>query len=143
MITKTDDFLFDYCESFNCTDSELELLKTNLLDSDGFFSKLKQLKWQAYGDGLRFILFELHVRPVACLRENMKSISYYRRAQKAVSIPVIIDEKAFFILNKREKQLFLKNTISKKLELLEEKIRKNKLDTDLNKLRKDVENLLN
>ena len=96
------------------------------------------MKWQDYGTDLILILFQFNVNPIPYLRENLKEIESYRRKEKSIGIPTILDDENFFQLNKNEQRNFLNAKILEKLELVKEKVRRNKLDFNIDGLIMDV-----
>ena len=96
------------------------------------------MKWQDYGTDLILILFQFNVNPIPYLRENLKEIESYRRKEKSIGIPTILDDENFFQLNKNEQRIFLNAKILEKLELVKEKVRRNKLDFNIDGLIMDV-----
>jgi hypothetical protein len=119
-----------------------ELVKSYLWGENGLTNKLKSLKWKGYGKDFELILFEFYVKPNPELRDSLREMGNYRRKEKAIGIPVIIDNSNFFKLNTADRQVFLKTTILDRLELLREKTKRNKLDIDVSRLKSDVEKLL-
>ena len=119
-----------------------ELVRDYLWGNNGLDNKLKSLKWREYGKDFELILFEFYVRPHQELQDVLREVGSYRRKEKSIGIPVIISKRNFFRLDTLEKQAFLKKTILDKLDLLGEKIKRNKLDLDISRLKSDVEKLL-
>ncbi len=137
-----DDSLIGFYASFNFGDDDKELVKACLWGDNGLTEKLKSLKWQEYGQDFHLILFQFYVKPIQYLRDNLREIENYKRKEKSIGIPLIIDQNNFFNLNLTDRQIFLKKTLLDKLELLSEKIKRNRLDLDMQRLKSDVEKLL-
>lgn len=72
-----------------------------------------------------------------CLRET----GNYRRKEKSIGLPVIIHDENFFNRSDLERRRFLKDVILEKLALLAKVVKRNKLDTDIELLKSDVESL--
>ena len=144
MTENHNDNLIGFYASFNMDDKESnkEIVKSFLWGKNGLKEKLKTIKWNSYGQDFQLILFQFYVNPISQLRDNLKEIESYRRKEKAIGIPVVIDKKNFFKLNESKKWEFLNNTIIDKLDLLVEKVKRNKLDLNVGLLKTDVENLL-
>ena len=87
------------------------------------------------------ILFEFNVNPIPYLRENLKEIGSYRRKEKSIGIPTILDNENFFGLDENGQQDFLKTRIIEKLSLVKEKVKRNKLDFNIDRLITDVKKL--
>jgi len=142
MTTIKDDNLIGFYASFNSGDNEQEIVKNYLWGDNGLKEKLKSLKWHQYGQDFHLILFQFYSKPIPYERENLREIENYRRKEKSIGIPLIIDEDNFFKLNTADREHFLKQTILNKLDLLREKIKRNKLDLDIKRLKADVEKRL-
>lgn len=74
--------------------------------------------------------------------EKIKIIEEYRKNEKSIGIPIIIDQDNFFDRNERERLAFLKRVLIQKLELLKEVVIKKKLDTRIDNLRSDLVKIL-
>ncbi|CAM4390447.1 hypothetical protein [Zobellia nedashkovskayae] len=99
------------------------------------------MKWQDYGTDIKLILFEFNVNPIPYLRGNLKEIGSYRRKEKSIGIPTIIDDENFFQLNESEQWNFLNEKIVAKLLLVKEKVKRNKLDFNIDGLITDVKKI--
>jgi len=142
MTTIKDDSLIGFYASLNSGEDEQELVKKYLWGDNGLKEKLKTLKWFDYGQDFHLILFQFYVRPIPYLRENLREIENYRAKEKSIGIPMIIDEDNFFRHNTADKDLFLKQTMLDKLDLLKPKLKRNELDLDIERLKCDIEKLL-
>jgi hypothetical protein len=108
----------------------------------GFCDTLKTLKHEDYGKDLILILFQFYVNPVPYLRQHLKEIERYRRNERAIGIPIIVNDDNFFDRSEDERREFLKRTILQKFDLLQQVVKRNKLDTDVQALKRDVEHIL-
>lgn len=143
MTTLPDNELLGFYASFNMGEKDQELVKQYLWGDTGLKNKLKSIKWSTYGKDFHLILFQIYVRPIPEMREALKEIESYRKKEKSIGIPIIIDDSNFFNLKESDRQVFFKNNILIKLDLLKDKIKRNKLDLDLSRLKSDVESFLN
>ncbi len=143
MTEKIEDTILGFYASFNVGETDSELIRSYLWSENGLKNKLNFLKWQDFGTDLKLILFEFYVRPIPDELKSIKPIGNYRRKEQSVGIPIILDDENFFGLKENERQLFFKNTILEKLESLTEKIKRNKLDTNISELKSQVEKTLN
>ncbi|MFM2375225.1 MAG: hypothetical protein RLZZ165_322, partial [Bacteroidota bacterium] len=66
----------------------------------------------------------------------------YRAKEKAIGIPIVINDKNFFSKTEEERYSFLKQSILQKLDLLAEVVKKKKLDTKMDLLKADLQKLL-
>ena len=137
-----DDNIFGFYASFQSGETDQELVKQYLWGETGLKEKLKSLKWQAFGQDFHLILFEIYVKPIPYLRDALKEMGNYRRKEKSIGIPVILDQENFFKLNENDRHKFFHSTILKRLELLKEKVKRNKLDLDIEKLKTEADKLL-
>jgi hypothetical protein len=108
----------------------------------GICDTLKKLKHEDYGKDLILALFEFNVKPTAMELEKLKEIGSYRKNEKSIGIPIVINDKNFFSQSEEGRYSFLKQSILQKLELLAEVVKKKKLDTKLDLLKSDLEKLL-
>jgi len=141
-MSQTDDNIIGFYASFNHNEPEQEKVKEYLWGKNGLKSKLISLKNTDYGTDFKLILFEFYVKPIPYLRENLREIENYRRKEKSIGIPLVIDKENFFNKKEKERQTFLRMEILRKLNLLDSKVKRNKLDLDLDRLKIDVENKL-
>ncbi len=142
MTSIKEDNIVGFYTSFMSGETDQELIKQYLWGETGLKEKLKGLKWQDFGQDFHLILFEIYVKPIPYLRDALKEMGNYRRKEKSIGIPVILDQENFFRLNERDRQTFFHSTILKKLELLKEKVKRNKLDLDIEKLITEANKLL-
>jgi len=108
----------------------------------GVSDRLKTLTRDDYGKDLHLALLQFYVLPILEELMHLKEIERYRRAERAIGLPIIIHDYNFFQKSDFERRRFLKQIILEKLELLRPVIRRNKLDTNLNLLKADVEQVL-
>ena len=142
MTITVDDNIFGFYASFQSGETDQELVKKYLWGDNGLKEKLKGLKWQEFGQDFHIILFEIYVKPIPYLRDALKEMGNYRRKEKSIGIPVILDQENFFKLTEIDRHKFFHSTILKRLELLKEKVKANKLDLDIERLKTEVDKLL-
>jgi hypothetical protein len=71
----------------------------------------------------------------------LKEIERYRPKERTIGIPIIIHDENFFNRTDFERRKFLKDVILEKLDLLANVVKRNKLDTDIELLKSDVQKL--
>lgn len=108
----------------------------------GICGTLKKLNNEDYGNDLKLALFEFNVKPTAIELQRLKEIGRYRTKEKAIGIPVIINDENFFNKSEEERYSFLKQAIFRKLDLLAEIVKKKKLDTRMDLLKADLQKIL-
>lgn len=108
----------------------------------GISKRLNVLINETYGIDMMLILLQFYVNPIPYLRQHLKEIEGYRRNEKSIGIPIIVNEENFFSKSESERFEFLKRSILEKLDLLSEVVRKKKLDTNVSLLKADVERVL-
>lgn len=118
------------------------LFRTYLWGEIGIAEHLKRLKYSNYGKDLKLILFQFYVNPIPYLLENLKAIEEYRRNEKSIGIPIIINDNNFFNKSEVERYRYLKKSILSKIELLTETIKKHGLDTNIKLLKSDITQIL-
>ena len=143
MTTDTKQNIIGFYASFNHGETEEENVQKYLWGDNGLKNRLISLKSTDYGSDFNLILFEFYVNPIPYERKNLREIENYRRKEKSIGIPVIIDNENFFYKSEKERWLFLKGELLRKLKLLDSKIKRNKLDLDLKRLTNNVEIKLN
>ena len=88
------------------------------------------------------ILFQFYVNPISYLLGNLKGIEKYRKKEKSIGIPIIINDNNFFNKSEIGRYKFLKETIVSKIDLLSETIKLYNLDTDIKLLKSDIDKIL-
>lgn len=104
----------------------------------GISNTLKKLKYKDYGKDLELALFEFHVKPTLIEIQYLRKIGRYRKKEKSIGAPIIITDKNFFDKSEADRYAFLKQSIFDKLDLLEEVVKKKKLDTNMELLKSDL-----
>jgi len=108
----------------------------------GIDNALKKLDKSDYGKNLELALFQFHIKPMPFELPHLKEIESYRKKEKAIGINVIVTDDNFFNKSEEERYNFLKQSILQKMDLLAEVVKKKKLDTNMEKLKADLENIL-
>jgi hypothetical protein len=132
-------------DDLNTVDAASEkgkLFRTYIWGTDGISDTLETLNHQDYGRDLVLILFQFYVNPIPYQLAHLKEVESYRKKEKSIGIPIIVNEDNFFSKPETERRRFLRESILQKLRLLEGVVKKKKLDTDVTKLRIDVERIL-
>ena len=140
-IETTENNIIGFFASFGFGETNKELVKEFLWGKNGLKNQFSSLKWQDYGTDIVLILFEFNVNPIPQLRRNLKEIGSYRRKEKSIGIPTILDNENFFSLNESERREFLNERILFKLALVKEKVKRNKLDFNIDGLITDVQKI--
>ena len=118
-----------------------QLFRAYIWREKGICDMLKQLKNKDYGGDLSIVLFQFYVNPLAVELQHLKEIEPYRKTEKSIGIPIIINNENFFSKLDEERHNFLKQTILQKLDLLGEVVKKKKLDTNTKQLKYDLRNV--
>ena len=66
-------------------------------------------------------------------RKHIKEIEQYRKKEKAIGIPIIV-ERSFFQFSETERRKFLVSPMLSKFNLLRNVVKNKKLDTNMTKL---------
>ncbi|MCV9926617.1 hypothetical protein OIU83_03095 [Flavobacterium sp. LS1R49] len=119
-----------------------DMFRTYIWGEKGICDPLKKLKHENYGKDLILILFQFNVNPSSLELLHLKEIENYRKKEKSIGIPIIVNNENFFNKNESERYDFLRESILQKLDLLEELVKKKKLDTNMELLKADVKNVL-
>lgn len=118
------------------------LFRSYIWGDKGISDTLKKLKHEDYGKDLRLALFQFYVNPIDFQLDNLKEIEAYRKNEKSIGIPIIVNHNNFFSKSEEGRYYFLKQSILQKLDLLAEVVKKRKLDTKMDLLKADLEKLL-
>jgi hypothetical protein len=110
--------------------------------SKGISNTLKKLKHKDYGNDLVLALFQFNVEPTPMELQYLKEIESYRKKEKSIGIPIIVTDENFFNKSEAERYDFLRESILQKLDLLEQVVKKKKLDTNMELLKADVKKIL-
>lgn len=119
-----------------------DLFREYIWGDRGICGKLKKLNNEDYGKDLKLVLFQFYVNPIAYELDNLKAIERYRKNEKSIGIPIIVKDENFFSKSEEARNRFLKESIFQKLTLLAEVVQNKKLDTNMDLLISDLENLL-
>ncbi len=119
-----------------------KIFRIYIFGESGLSQILKKLRKEDYGNDLALILFEFYVNPLDIEIEKLKEIGNYRKKEKSIGIPIKIDKENFFSKNDEERKIWIRQTIINRINLLDKKVKANKLDTNLSNLKKDVIKLL-
>ncbi|GAA4105685.1 hypothetical protein [Mucilaginibacter panaciglaebae] len=114
-----------------------DLFRTYIWGDKGISDTLKKLKHVKYGKDLRLALFQFYVNPIPIQEQNLKVIEDYRKREKSIGIPIIINDENFFCKSEEMRYSFLEQSILQKLDLLAEVVKKKKLDTNIEQLKMD------
>ena len=109
---------------------------------EGICDTLKKLNYEDYGKDLILALFEFNVKPTPIELQHLKEIGSYRKNEKSIGIPIIVNDENFFSKNESERYDFLRDSILQKLDLLAEVVKKKKLDTNMELLKSDLKKIL-
>ena len=107
--------------------------RTYIWGEKGIDVLLKALPYTDYGKDLKRILFQFYIMPCDYERMHIKEIEQYRKREKAIGIPIVI-ERSFFQLSNAKRREFLISSMISKLNLLSCVVECKKLDTNMSKL---------
>lgn len=119
-----------------------ETFRGYIYGKDKLIEVIKELRYLNYGNDLKLVLFQFYVNPIPYMRQHIKEIEPYRKKEKAIGIPIIVDDVNFFNKSEKDRYIFLKGIVLHKLDLLKEVIQKKKLDTNVELLKSDLIRLL-
>jgi hypothetical protein len=125
-------------ETIDPAERKGELFRSYIWGEVGICDTLKTLRHEDYGTDLVMVLFQFYVNPVPYLRQHLAEVEPYRRNEKAIGIPIVVNDENFFDKSENERRDFLRKTILQKLDLLEQVVRRKKLDTNVSLLKADV-----
>ena len=108
----------------------------------GICNTLKKLKHEDYGKDLILALFQFYIKPLELEIEKLKEIESYRKNEKSIGIPIIINDENFFCKSEEGRYSFLKQSVLQKMDLLAEVVKKRNLDTKIGLLKSDLQKLI-
>lgn len=129
-------------EKSNVVDNKFEQFRDYVWAKTGLANMLEMLKYKNYGKDLELILFQLYVFPGSEELESIKQIERYRPSEKSIGLSIVITQENFFDKTELDRRIFLGTSIMARLVLLAELVKRKKLDTDIDKLKLDVQALL-
>lgn len=118
-----------------------EIFREYIYGKDKLVEVIKELKHISYGNDLKLVLFQFYVNPIPYMRQHIKEIESFRKKEKAIGIPIIVDDENFFNKSEKERYIFLKESVLQKMDLLAEVLKKKKLDTNFDLLKSDLRRL--
>ncbi|MBP2832838.1 hypothetical protein J8281_11635 [Aquimarina sp. U1-2] len=127
--------------SLNMEDEQGDSFRKYLWGDEGLDQNLKRLNYEDYGKDIKRILFQFYVNPIPYELNNLNDIENYRKREKSIGIPIIINNENFFSKSESDRYNYIIFSILQKLDLLAETIAKKKLDTKIEFLKKDFQNL--
>ena len=119
------------------------VFRSYIWGENGISNILKKLKNKDYGKDMSIILFQFYINPIPYELQHLKPIENYRKNEKSIGIPIIVTDENFFSKSESERYDFLSESILQKLDLLEEVVKKKKLDTNMELLKSDLINVFN
>ncbi len=123
-------------------DDNGDLFHSYIWGEKGLADTLKILNNTDYGNDLLLALFQFYINPIPYMLQHLKEIEPYRKKEKSIGIPIIVTDENFFSKSEEEQYNFLKQSILQKMDLLAEVVKKKKLDTNMEKLKIDLEKIL-
>jgi hypothetical protein len=107
----------------------------------GICNLLKRLRHEDYGKDLLLILLQFYVNPTPDEIPKIRVIESYRKKEKSIGIPIIINEENFFSQTEEARFALLKKTVTKKIHLLADVVKNKKLDTNMDLLNTDMQKI--
>lgn len=105
------------------------LFKAYIWGKKGICDTLKKLKHKNYGKDLKLALFQFYVKQTSTELGKLKEIEPHRKNEKAMGIPIVVNDENFLSKPEDGRYRFLNQSILQKLDLLAEGVKKKKLDT--------------
>lgn len=118
------------------------LFRAYVWGEKGICDTLKKLNNEDYGKDLKLALFQFYVNPIPMMEQALKEIEAYRKNEKSIGIPIVINDENFFSKSEEGRYSFLKQSIFQRIDLLAEVVKKKKLDTKMELLKADLQKLL-
>lgn len=116
-----------------------DLFSQYIWGKNGVCEILKCINRDDYGSDLNLALFQFYVNPIEYELNNLKEIESYRKKEKSIGIPIIVNDQNFFNHSEEERIRFLRQVIFQKLDLLSEVVKQKKLDTKIDLLKSNLQ----
>lgn len=113
------------------------LFKSYIWGENGIARTLNQLPPASYGNDLKLILFEFYVHPASSVTRHLKAINY-KKQEKTICLPIIINDENFFNKADTERCYFLKGALISKLETLIPFCTQKRLNCEVGKIKLDL-----
>ena len=110
-----------------------DVFRSYIWGEKGIDVLLKSLSYVDYGKDLKRILFQFYIMPCDYERIHIKEIEQYRKKEKAIGIPIVV-EHSFFQFSETERKEFLVSSMLAKFNVLRNVVKNKKLDTNMTKL---------
>lgn len=110
-----------------------DVFRSYIWGEKGIDVLLKSLSYVDYGKDLKRILFQFYIMPCDYERIHIKEIEQYRKKEKAIGIPIVV-ERSFFQFSETERKEFLVSSMLAKFNVLRNVVKNKKLDTNMTKL---------
>ncbi|WP_461791382.1 hypothetical protein [Pedobacter sp.] len=117
-------------------------IRSFLWASGGFIEKIKKLEYPDYGNDLKIILFQFYVNPIPDLLKELQEIESYRKKEKSIGIPIVLNDENFLSMSEENRAAYLKSIVLRKMDILKKAIVRNGLDTRIELLKNDLEKVL-
>ena len=121
---------------------ECRLFRIYIWGEGGIGDALKKLRNENYGNDIAIVLFQFYIKPIPYLLNALKEIENYRKKEKSIGVSIVVTDENFFNKSEEGRYNFLKDSILQKLGLLNESVKKKKLDTNMELLIDDVKKVL-
>ena len=118
------------------------LFRSHIWGENGIDGHLKKLKHQDYGKDLILVLFQFYLNPLPIELLKIKEIEAYRKKEKSIGLSIIVTDDNFFNESHESRYRFIKQSILQKIDALAEIIRRKELDTKIELLKADLQNIL-
>jgi hypothetical protein len=119
-----------------------QLFRAYIWGEKGICEIIKKLNQEDYGKDLELALFQFYVNPIPAMEQSIKEIEGYRKKEKSIGMPIVINDRNFFSKSEEERYGFLKQSLFQKLDLLAEVVERKKLDTNVELLKVDLQSIL-
>lgn len=130
-------------ETIDLAKSQGDLFRSYIYGEKGLSKIVKMLDFKNYGKDFKLILFQFYVNPLPIEENSIRGIEAYRKKEKSIGVPIIVNDDNFFSKSEDGRYNFLKESLLNKMDLVAEVVIERHLDTDIEKLTRDLNNVLN
>lgn len=123
-------------------DNLSEEFRRYIWNENGLKEKFEALESKNYGDDLRLILLQFLVFPGLETLQNVDEVERYRPKEKSIGINIAVTREDFFDKDEKDRKAFLSENILWCLSLVSKSVQETNLDTNIAKLKTDIEKVL-
>ena len=112
-----------------------------LMGDGGIARQMSVFLHRDYGVDLRSIEFQFHILPDSYERNSIHTITPYAKSLRQICVSIIVEEE-FFAMSEPKRVAWIKQKLLWVMPLVEEEVKKRRLDTQIDRLSDEVKIVL-